>query len=91
MIFDAGRSITWASGRGLGPGNLKFFGTHLLARCHFTGLKKLSISRAQPPPSCPCNGATLIKNITHRVGWECNCLCVGVYGAVSSSVDKTFQ
>jgi hypothetical protein len=26
MIFDAGRSITCASGRGLGPGNLEFFG-----------------------------------------------------------------
>jgi hypothetical protein len=25
MIFDAGRSINWASGRVLGPGNLEFF------------------------------------------------------------------
>jgi hypothetical protein len=25
-------------------------GTHLTARCHFTGPKKLSISMAQPPP-----------------------------------------
>jgi hypothetical protein len=25
-VFDAGRYITWASGRGLGPGNLKFLG-----------------------------------------------------------------
>jgi hypothetical protein len=24
MIFDAGRSIVWASERGLGPGNLEF-------------------------------------------------------------------
>ncbi len=31
-------------------------GTHLSARCHFTGPKKLSISRAQPPPTCPSNG-----------------------------------
>jgi hypothetical protein len=23
------------------------------ARCHFTGLKKLSIFRVQPPPPCP--------------------------------------
>jgi hypothetical protein len=28
-------------------------GTRLSARCHFTGPKKLSISRAQPPPTCP--------------------------------------
>jgi len=26
------------------------------ARCHFTGPKKVSISRAQPPPTCPRNG-----------------------------------
>jgi hypothetical protein len=26
------------------------------ARCHFTGPKKLSISRAQPLPTCPSNG-----------------------------------
>jgi hypothetical protein len=25
MIFDECRSIIWASGRGLGPGNLEFF------------------------------------------------------------------
>jgi hypothetical protein len=30
--------------------------THLSARCHFTGPKKLSISRAQPPPTYPRNG-----------------------------------
>jgi hypothetical protein len=28
-------------------------GTRLSARCHFRGPKKLSISRAQPPPTCP--------------------------------------
>jgi hypothetical protein len=31
-------------------------GTRLSARCHFTGPKELSISRAQPPPTCPRNG-----------------------------------
>ncbi len=31
-------------------------GTRLSARCHFTGLQKLSISRAQPAPTCPGNG-----------------------------------
>ncbi len=30
-------------------------GTRLSARCPFTGPKKLSISRAQPPPTCPSN------------------------------------
>ncbi len=27
--FDAGKSIAWASGRGLGPGNLDFFGPQM--------------------------------------------------------------
>ncbi len=45
--FDAGKSITWASGRGLGPGNRDFWapnGTRRTARCHFTGPKKVPIS-----------------------------------------------
>ncbi len=29
MVFDAGRSITWAIGRGLGHGNLEFFGPQM--------------------------------------------------------------
>jgi hypothetical protein len=28
-------------------------GTRLMARCHFTETKKLSISRDQPTPTCP--------------------------------------
>jgi hypothetical protein len=31
-------------------------GTRLSARCRLTGPKKVSISRAQPPPTCPRNG-----------------------------------
>ncbi len=31
----------------------------------FHRAQKLSISRAQPPPTCPCNGSARIKNITH--------------------------
>ncbi len=30
-------------------------GTRLTARCHFTGPKKVLISRAQLPPTCPRN------------------------------------
>ncbi len=40
-------------------------GTRLLARCHFTGPTKLSISMPQPPPTCPGNGPARIKYITH--------------------------
>jgi hypothetical protein len=54
---------------GRGHGNLDFFGpsngTRLTARCHFTGPKKVSISRAQPPPTCPHNGVARIKSITY--------------------------
>jgi hypothetical protein len=34
-------------------------------RCHFTGPKQLSNSRAQPPPTCPRNGYARIQNIMH--------------------------
>ncbi len=40
-------------------------GTRLSARCHFTGPKKLSNSRAQPPPTSPRHGYARIKNIMH--------------------------
>ncbi len=30
------------------------------------GSKKVEISRAQPPPTCPSNGFAGIKNITYR-------------------------
>ncbi len=40
-------------------------GNRLTARCHFTGPIKVSISRAQPPPTCPCNGDACIKSITN--------------------------
>ncbi len=33
--------------------------TRLSARCHFAGPKKLSISRAQPPSTCPRKGCCL--------------------------------
>ncbi len=42
-------------------------GTRRTARCHFTGPKKVSISRAQPPPTCPCNVSARIKSITNGV------------------------
>jgi hypothetical protein len=40
-------------------------GTRLTARYHFTGLKKVSISMAQPPPTCPRNGFARIKSIAY--------------------------
>ncbi len=57
-------SITWVSGRGSGQDvwalEISTFwapnGTSLSAQCHFKGSKKVLISRAQPPPTCPHNG-----------------------------------
>ncbi len=40
-------------------------GTRLSARCNFTGPKKLSNSRAQPPHTSPRNGYARIQNIIH--------------------------
>jgi len=39
MFFDAFKSISWASGRGFGPGNLDFFGTQM---AHAKGLDAIS-------------------------------------------------
>ncbi len=53
-IFDAGRYVMWASGRGLGPGNREFFGPlwndiEPIGECHL-GPKKPSDSPPSPPP-----------------------------------------
>ncbi len=37
----------------------------ITARCHFTGPKKVSISRVQPPPIYPRSGFARIINITY--------------------------
>jgi hypothetical protein len=60
------RSITKASGRGLGPGNLEFLGPKWHSpnsSMPFHRAQKFSISRAEPPPTCPRNGSAHIKNI----------------------------
>ncbi len=71
--FDAGKSITWASKMGLSPENLNFFRltwqAGLTARCNFTGHKKVSISRVQPPPTCPRNGFARIKSTSYGAIW----------------------
>ncbi len=55
-------------------------GTRLTARCHFTGLKKLSNSRAQPPPTCPRNGAARIHN--HYAKRRINPRCKGDFNGL---------
>ncbi len=34
------------------------------------GTKKVEISRAQPPPTCPSNGYALIKIVMHTVVYQ---------------------
>ncbi len=68
IIFDAGRSITWAIGKGLGPGYLKFFGPQMEMALTYrldaiSQGPKLSISRVQPPPICPRNVSACIKKL----------------------------
>ncbi len=52
-------------------------GTRLLARCHFTGPKKLSISRAQPPPTCPRKGCCMHQK--HYEQGQINHRCINSY------------
>ncbi len=40
MIFDAGSSITWASGRGSGPGNLDFLGPQMALAYHLDAISE---------------------------------------------------
>ncbi len=58
--FDTGSIHYRGKWEGVGPYKSRLFwvpnGTRLRARCHFTGRKQESISRAQPPPICPRNG-----------------------------------
>jgi hypothetical protein len=70
MIFDACRSITWASGRGLGPRNLELFGPQMaLALAHRLDAisrraQKLNFE-AQRPLTFPSKGSARIKTIAH--------------------------
>jgi hypothetical protein len=66
-VFDACRSITRASRRGLGPGNRELLGPvkWLQADRRVPFGTKLEISRSQPVPICQSNGSAGIKNITH--------------------------
>jgi hypothetical protein len=56
MIFDACRSITWASGWGFGPGNLKVFG-HQMALAYrldaFHTAQKILDFKGAPPSHLP--------------------------------------
>jgi len=51
-------------------------GTRLSARCHFTGPKQVSISRAQPPPTCHCYGCCPHRN--HYARGRINHRCIKI-------------
>ncbi len=80
-IFDASRSISWVSGRGLGPGNLEFFGTQMALAYRLNaisqGPKNSQFSRVRPHPTCPRNVSARIKNIMH--GGRINHRCINSY------------
>jgi hypothetical protein len=61
--FDAGKSITRASGRGLGPVKWQ----RAVGQVPF-GAQKVKISRTQPPPISPSKGLPASK-----------ALCTGLY------------
>jgi hypothetical protein len=65
--FYAGKSITWASERGLGSRNLDFFGPQMALPCQLDAMSQGPKNyRAQPPPNCPRNGSAHIKSITYE-------------------------
>jgi hypothetical protein len=69
--FDVGKSITWTSGRGVGPGNQDFFGPCDIASSRQASAiwdpKKSRFPGPNPlPPTCPINGFACIKSITRR-------------------------
>jgi hypothetical protein len=70
MFWVLAYSLLGQVGGGLGPGNLEFFRPQMELACRLDailqGPKKLSISRAPPPPTCPCNGYARTQNIMHR-------------------------
>ncbi len=67
--FDAGKSITWASGRGLGRGNLDFFGPQMAfaitvwspKKSWLPGPNPLSLALLMPASKALCTGHRSIK------------------------------
>jgi hypothetical protein len=63
-------SITWASGRGEGPGNLEFFGPQMTLAYRLDaisqGSKKSRFPGPNPLPLALVMDAARIKSITHR-------------------------
>ncbi len=51
MIFDVGISITWASGRGLGPGNLEFIGPQMALAYRLDAISQGPKSSRFPGPN----------------------------------------
>jgi hypothetical protein len=85
MFLMRAASFTRASGRGLCPGYLEFFGPREMGiepigECHL-GPKN---SMAQPPPTCPSNGSACIKN--HYVQGRINQRCIGSFMYMSPQV-----
>jgi hypothetical protein len=86
MLLMRAASIAWASGRGLGAGNLRFFGPQM-ALAYWPGTisqgpknrvgPKISISRAQPPPTCPRNGCC--PHQKHYAPGRINHRCINTY------------
>jgi hypothetical protein len=69
MIFDASRSITCASGRGLGPANFEFFGSKMTLAYRLNAISQGPKNSRFPGPN-PVPLALIMdlheKNITHR-------------------------
>jgi hypothetical protein len=69
MLLMRAASITWASGWGLGPGNLEFFGLQMALVYRLDavskGLKNSQYPGPNPLPLAHIMEAARIKSITH--------------------------
>ncbi len=69
MLLTRAASITWASGRGLGPGNIEFFGPQMALAFRFNAIsqdqKKSRFSEPNTLPLALVMDAARIKIIMH--------------------------
>jgi len=76
VVLMRANAFTWASGRGLNPGNREFLSPvkwqRAVRQVPFRD-EKFEISRVQPPPTCPRKGICPHQNryIQRRINYTC--------------------
>jgi hypothetical protein len=82
--FDAGKSITWASGRGLGPGNRDFSGPcEMASSCHGSANRGPKKSRFQGPTPSHLPKKWICPHQNHYVHGRINERSIGNFMNIS--------